>query len=230
MKSIDPKQLRAMLEAGVLVEDPDSVVEEGQIIRSDYSTSDYQLHCGWDYSKAFSCDKHWGIFNMELMEYIRAQNYTDEELLDILPKLQLDDAHWDWLAKSLHHFTDEYIWFFLVSEGVPQGACLIKYPKKSAFEERNIFYIEYIATAPWNRINPMSERRFNGIGSILIKAAIKHAKSKLGLGCGFSLHALAKAISFYEKIGMLQEEKYDKPQLKYFEMLENTGAEYVEKK
>jgi len=177
---------------------------------------------------AHSCDRNWAQFNINLMKFIKDQNYDDAKRASVLSQIQIDDSHWDWLAKACFYRTDEYEWFFLVAENKPQGACLIYHPKPSALSTGDIFYIEYIAAAPWNRDNPMESRRFRSVGSVLIKHAVQHAHEKLNLRYGFSLHSLPRAAPFYKKIGMTTHPLSDKAPLVYFEMVETNAAKYAE--
>ena len=52
----------------------------------------------------------------------------------------------------------------------------------------------------------------------MLKHAVEHCRDTLNLMPGFSLHALPKAMPFYEKIGMLRKENLDKGMLAYYEM------------
>lgn len=222
-----PQKIKELITSGALLADQDNIAKRGVLLRNDGANVEYQLHVGWDFVQAYFCDKTWGPFNIALMDFIQKQKYDDATLAGVLADIQIDDAHWDWFAKSFGYKTDEYVWFFLIADGNPQGACMIYHPKKSAFEEGDIFYIEYVAVAPWNRKNPMGSRVFKGIGSLLIKAAIQYATEVLHLKHGFCLHALKRAAPFYAGIGMRPEPSLDKPHLQYFEMLDKAAADFM---
>lgn len=223
------QQIKALLDGGMIPIDQDNIIKKGLFTKQDGSSVAYDIYCGWDFSLARACDREWGLYNIKLMQFIEEQEYDSQTLTNVLDQVQLDDSHWDWLGKSIAYHTNEYVWFFVVADGKPQGACLIYHPQKSATCANNIFYVEYVAVAPWNRKNPISERVFFGIGSILIKTAIMHATAVLRLKHGFSLHALEKAAPFYLKIGMTPHPGLDKPRLQYFEMPETTAVEYLTK-
>jgi len=53
-----------------------------------------------------------------------------------------------------------------------------------------------------------------------------YATNSLKLTQGFSLHAIPRAVPFYEGIGMLPHEALDKDVLKYFEMPEARAVQY----
>lgn len=229
MNALSLEQIRELLDSGVLPTKTDDVISAGQISTPDGKAVPYQLHHGWDLAKARICDKHWGAFTVELFQFIKAQNYSQEDLHSVLQQIQVDDNHWDWLTKTLAYKTSEYDWFFLMAEGMPQGVCLIYHPKPSASAANEIFYIEYVATAPWNRKNPMKERFFVGVGSLLIKHAMTYAQDVLKLTPGFSLHAIPRATGFYESIGMIAYPDHDKEVLKYYEMAQVAAVAYLEK-
>jgi len=216
--------LREILDKGLIAPKVDDIVQEGDLITPDEKRIPYQLHQGWDPAKARLCDKSWGSFNIELVKFIKAQNYDANTLTQVLANIQIDDKHWDWLNKSLAFKSTEYNWFFLMSEGYPQGACLIYHPKKSALSSGDIFYVEYIAAAPWNRTNPMSSRSFKGVASTILDYAINYAEKTLKLRRGFSLHALPKAEGFYQTIGMIKVPAMEKDSLAYFEMPEEDNT------
>ncbi|WP_186044437.1 GNAT family N-acetyltransferase [Burkholderia gladioli] len=220
------EDIKAFLDRKDPIFDKGAVVRAGEVPRHDGICVPFEIQAGWDLGKAHWCDKNWGVFNLSLLKFIKDKDYSDEERAEVLESIQIDDSHWEWLKKAIAYRTDEYVWLFLIADDVPQGACLIYHPKKSEIETGDIFYIEYIASAPWNRKNPMSPRRFSGVGSLLIKAAMEYATKELKLRQGFSLHALPRAVSFYEKIGMKSFAALDKEPLKYFEMPQAIATEF----
>jgi hypothetical protein len=80
-----------------------------------------------------------------------AGEHKDQELLDIISSISNEDDHWRWFDKAIHLKGEEYDWFHLYADEKPQAVCIIYHPKESALEPGNIFYIEYLAVAPWNR-------------------------------------------------------------------------------
>ncbi|MBB3213909.1 hypothetical protein FHW67_003215 [Herbaspirillum sp. Sphag1AN] len=178
---------------------------------------DYAIYAGWDLLFANLCDRSWGAFNVTLLRYIQSLEAQGVDVDPILEVAQLEDYHWRWLDKSLHYKGNCYQWFFLLAEGYPQAACLIYHPKASVVGAGDIFYIEYIAAAPWNRENVFADRIFKGVGPKLLDCVVSYAQEDLQLQPGFSLHSLPKAEQFYERIGMKAFQAYDKPGLKFFE-------------
>ncbi len=187
----------------------------------------YQTFLGLDFVRANNCDKFWEEFNVSLIEFIATSDFTQDEIAQIERDIQLDDRHWDWLLKSAHFQSEEYKWFFLDVEGKTQAVCLIYHPKASTLEPGDIFYIEYVAVAPWNRTNPMQIKKYSGLGSEIIQLVMNYAINTLGLRYGFSLHALPKAMGFYEKIGMVRCTELDKGVLAFYEMPEDGAKQYL---
>ncbi len=181
---------------------------------------EYAIHLGWDLLIANLCDRTWGAFNVALMRHIRKLEASGVDIAPILAAAQMEDHHWRWLEKTLAFRGDCYKWFFLVAENYPQAACLIYHPKNSVSGAGDIFYVEYIAAAPWNRENILGERVFKGIGPKLLNCVIRYAKENLKLSPGFSLHSLPQAVPFYkEKLGMTAFPQYDKDGLTFFEWI-----------
>lgn len=210
--------IRKALDEGSPAISSDGVIATGKLAGKS-SEVDYTLHTGWDLQIAHLCDRTWGAFNVTLLRHIRSLEIDGVDIQPILDTAQLEDHHWRWLDKSLAYRGSTYKWFFLVAEDYPQAACLIYHPKTSVVGGGDIFYVEYIATAPWNRENVLSERIFKGVGPKLLDRVITYARNELGLRHGFSLHSLPKAEHFYEKLGMKAFKEYDKEGMKFFEWI-----------
>lgn len=214
------EQIKAMVASLGPVTPAGTIIDEGHLSAKDGGKVPYALYEGWDIVTANSADETWGAFNVKLMRHISQQGYAEAQLKEVLDGIQIDDSHWRWLNKSLAFQSGEYRWFFLMAEGYPQAACLIYHPKPSAYTGNGIYYIEFIAVAPWNRKNPMMQRAFDGVGTLLIRKVCSYAQNVLGLKPGFSLHALPKASGYYVSIGMEPFPDLDKGGLSYFEMPE----------
>ncbi|WP_244089171.1 hypothetical protein [Aeromonas hydrophila] len=197
---------------------PVSIIETGQLPRANGGYTDYTISHGEDPFKAIECDQQWTKSNIELFEFIAAQNYDAAQLKNVLDSIQTEDHHWDWFKKTLSYSKDEYEWFYLYAEEKPQGVCLIYHPKVSALSTSNIFYVEYLAVAPWNRDCLIRKRDFLKIGSTLLTCSLRFAVTTLGLTPGLSLHSLPQARGYYEKLNMINIERENKPRLMYFEL------------
>lgn len=211
-------EIHKVLDSAPVVPSSESIIAKGTLAGSG-GEIDFDVLTGWDLGIARLCDRSWGTFNVELLRQIRNLELGGADITEILENAQLEDYHWRWLDKTLHYRGDCYEWFFLLAESYPQAACLIYHPKKSVTGTGDIFYVEYIATAPWNRQNILKERVFKGVGPKLLNSVIAYAKEELNLRPGFSLHSLPKAIAFYEKLGMTPFDQYDKDGLKFYEWI-----------
>ncbi|RSO59666.1 hypothetical protein EA756_04305 [Acinetobacter lactucae] len=204
---------------GIPVKAPDE-----KIIYSDLLSSGQvlQISNGYSFEKSLSCDHNWKVYHENIFAYLKT--LPQEEANDIINKLDYQDWHWEWVTKTAGTKTDnQYEWFFLEIDNCVEAACLIYFPKESALQpSENIFYIEFLAIAPWNRFTPLEEKRYRGLGSILLLRSVKFLAQKYANSGRFSLHSLAQAESYYvNKLKMQHLSINDKPSLKYFELPEN---------
>jgi hypothetical protein len=212
-------EIKALVRSGG-VESNSTVIEVGDLVKFTGGSSKYEIRRGWDITASFECDKYWGESNLELFEYINQQQYGEAELNEVLESIQTEDHHWEWFKKSISSTSSEYEWFYLYAEGLPQAACLTYHPKASALGASNIFYIEFLAVAPWNRVCKIRNRKFFGVGSIVFKAALKFSVNHLGLSPGVSLHSLSQASGYYSKLKMVNVVEKNKESMLYFELPE----------
>ena len=216
MKTIS--DIRKILEDKLHNADAPNIIETGIIKDNLGKEFQYQIVEGWDIIHAKLCDANWGQFNLKIIESIVATAKDEAEEKELLDKSQLEDMHWSWFKKHQVYYDNQYNWCFFLVDGVPQGACLIYHPKKSINGQDSIFYIEYVASAPWNRPNLLDQPRFKGIGTKLLKSISKYSSANHCLNRGFSLLALPKAEGYYQKIGMRHFQVRDEKPMKYFEM------------
>lgn len=198
-------------------------IADGELCSRGGGSRPYKLLLGWNVALANRCDETWGGFTIKLLRFIEEQQYDATTLSAVLKEVQIDDSHWRWLDKALIKNGDQYKWFFLLADGEPQAACLIYHPKASAIDGQGIFYIEYLAAAPWNRRNPLNDQAFAGVGKLVVRKVSAYAINHLGLRPGFSLHALPRAAGFYESLGMGRFPALDAGLMPYFEMPGNVA-------
>lgn len=194
-------------------------IEQGELIHINKEKIPYEIIHGWSVEASVACDTHWKQGWVALFEQIQ-QAYTDEtKQHEILASISTEDFHWDWFKKAVNSSTDEYEWFHLYANGKPQAACLIYHPEPSALEPGDIFYVKFVAVAPWNRTCDLRPREFRGIGEIILRAAQRFAVKELKLRPGFCLHSLPKAEGFYAKLNMVKVDgKEDTQSLAYYEL------------
>lgn len=187
-----------------------NLLESGQLL---------QISNGYSFSKSLSCDHKWKEYHQNIFAYLKT--LPEADVNEIVAKLDYQDWHWEWISKTAGTKADnQYEWFFLEVGSSVEAACLIYFPKESSLQPiENIFYIEFIAIAPWNRFTPLENKRYRGLGSLLLLEAVKFLAQKYGNSRRFSLHALEQAESYYiDKLKMQHLSINDKPSLKYFEL------------
>lgn len=197
---------------------PMKTIDTGELSHTAGHKVGYSVVNGWSVKASFECDRAWGRSTVEFLDYIARQGFSGDELEAVLLSMQTEDSHWRWFDKSIKLTSDEYEWFYLYAEGKPQGACVIYHPKESVLTKTHIFYVEFIAVAPWNRKCSIRERELAGVGSTLLRVALKFSVQKLKLSPGFSLHSLPQTVLFYRKLKMVNIKECDKGPLAYFEL------------
>lgn len=191
----------------------------------------YEITVGFDFN----------IFSRMLQEWDRQKSATlidlrkayqgkdlssPDVIAEAISEFNLGDVGWDWTRKSLHCMSNDYIWFFLSAADEVQSVCVVYHPKASRLDGQPIFYIDYIASAFFNRSTPARKKRFSGVGTTLMACVSEYAKRTLGYRAGFCLHSVPSAEAFYTSLGMtdfgIDTEKED---LKYFEADEAVAVE-----
>jgi len=183
---------------------------------------EYVIKDGYHFSDIESMHADWTSAQNEVIsDLIRehGDRLDDPDFsCQIIEQYSLADRHWNWLNKAFLCRSGGYIWFLLIAENKVQGACVIYHPKKSRLDEEEIFYVDYVASAYWNRDRPGYKKQFSGIGRKLLAHASQFIRQKFGYRFGFGLHALPTAESFYSGIGMVAyEQDPEKENLRYFE-------------
>lgn len=116
-----------------------------------------------------------------------------------------EDWHWDWIKKNqVTLLSSDYEKYAVECEQITQGLMMLEV---SSYYSRNnpqqkIVYVDFLSTAPWNRISLKNPPDYKGIGSILLSFA-RQRSEQLGYEGNVGLHALPKAEKFYEKRRMI---------------------------
>jgi len=140
-------------------------------------------------------------------------------------------GHWDWHGKCVR-FTPAlgYQSFAIECQGCAQGLMLVQNSKSCRHVSQlglELVYVAYLEVAPWNRKPSISrpdpsKTRFEGVGKVLIAAAIQQSR-ELGYEGRIGLHSLPQAESYYRNQVVMLDLGVDRadPQnhgLRYFEM------------
>ncbi|MBJ6752698.1 GNAT family protein [Geomonas anaerohicana] len=165
---------------------------------------EYKIFRGIDPILYLNTDRKWLQYNLDLMQAIDAVANGDDLIFEkMIRECSFEDFHWRWFDKCYDKNTSEFEWFYLTVGDVVQGVCILYHPKESRIDKEEIFYIDYLATAPWNRPDVLKTPiPFKGIGTLLLREALTFSLAALGYRPGFSLHSLPKALTYYHKIGM----------------------------
>ena len=204
-------------------------IERGEVIHVSKVKFPYKIVHGWDLKSSVECDTVWKQGWLKIFNQIQQAEPNETKQNEILASISTEDFHWDWFKKAIDFSTDEYEWFHLYANGKPQAACLIYHPEASALEPGDIFYVKFVAVAPWNRICDLRQREFCGLGKIILRAAQRFAVKELKLRPGFCLHSLPKAEIVYMKLKMVKVDgKEDAQSLAYYELPEALATQLME--
>ena len=97
-------------------------------------------------------------------------------------------------------------------------------------EGRDLLYVDYIESAPWNLEVELlgQEARYRGAGSQLIELSLRLSEA-LGLKGRVGLHALPQACDFYDRRGFTDlGEDSNSHGLHYFEMSEQRAQDFLQ--
>ena len=224
-------QIRKMLSESILEIDEAHIILKETITDIQTNKVNLIITNGWNPHFSIKLTEEWTRFKMQVMKAIDELKLSDDERIKLVREKNLEDTHWDWFNKSRKYQGKEYEWFYIFIDKKPIGCGFLHQPQNSVFDEKKIFYIEYIAIAPWNRDleigNQTYIKKYSGLGPKLIKVMAEFAIDKLELDFGFSLHSLPQSYSFYDKIGMVSNSKEDKDTLKYYEMKETETKNFI---
>jgi hypothetical protein len=144
--------------------------------------------------------------------------------------LNAQDSHWDWkkIAVEAEKTIGEET-YALEAAGQTQGLMLIseKFARLPTQLGRELVYVEFVSTAPWNRPELVTDPRYKGVGIALLGTAISKSV-ELGFGGRIGLHSLQQSESWYQDIEELTDVEYDTAKkMRYFEMTEAGAMAFV---
>lgn len=112
------------------------------------------------------------------------------------------DFHWEWDKKtdwSRNLLTLQR--FAITCGGALQGLMMLNLTKLTARlpsqKGKDLAYVEFLATAPWNRPDIAGVQQFTGVGRNMMRAAIEVSRNE-GFHGRVGLHALSQADTFYK--------------------------------
>jgi hypothetical protein len=138
----------------------------------------------------------------------------------ILREAQQPDISWDWLYKLRLAVGDSrYEAHAIEFDELLQGVMLLETQwHRSRLPERSpLVYVEYLASAPWNRRPVEDPPYLVGVGRALLLLA-RQRSVELGYGGRVGLHSLPRTEAFYHRNNMADYgPDPDKDGLVYFE-------------
>lgn len=172
-------------------------------VLSDHNGKDITLKLleGCDIKKCIQMQMQWATHFLTLFDNFSKQN-PNESIGSIIVKCNIEDSHWSWTNKATCLNTNEYLWFSIESDCDFECAMIVYHPKQSKLANDNIFYVDYLAVAPWNRDSAIQSAKLKGLGTLMLRTVGKYINESLSYRHGFSLHSLPKALPYYKKIGM----------------------------
>jgi len=152
------------------------------------------------------------------------------------PKLKkagvcIEDANWDWNIKAtVTEGLLAYDQFVIEVNGETQGMMIIETAKKTSKLQtgKPIVYIEYLASAPWNRKAILETPKYGLVGKMLFSQAIGESVEK-GFNGRVGLHSLPGAYRWYEHQGLTKFKLEQDNSLHYFELDEMTALKLLSK-
>ncbi|MGL6335694.1 hypothetical protein [Aeromonas jandaei] len=168
----------------------------------------YNINFGLNTLMILKLTSEWGSYRGKLIDSILIEhpdssNYDENQWRQLFQTYNIEDVGWNWNEKSLHYKAPDYEWFFLTAAQQIQAVLVLYHPKNSRIDGEYISYIDYLASADWNRARPGHKPKFKNSARILLREAARHSTQRLSYRPGFSLHSLPAAEGFYKKLGMI---------------------------
>lgn len=179
------------------------------------------------------------LFQVDIKQAVSAELLTmsDKHLADFetfwKPRLQNtneEDKHWDWIKKRrVTDVSPSYERYAIECTYITQGLMLLEidYHRSQLEPGKNLVYLDYLSTAPWNRPSIQNPPTYRGIGTALFTFALERSVSLEYKG-RVGLHALPKAEKFYKQLGMTDcGIDANKQSLRYFEISTDKAVEIL---
>ena len=147
---------------------------------------------------------------------------------NMLIEAEQADMDWNWDYKlRLATNNDRFEAYVIEQDDLVNGVVLIEtqwhrsqvsYGEALSLDDRNpLVYVEYLASAPWNRRSLEDPPFFEGVGTALLSFA-RQRSVELGYGGRVGLHSLPNSEAFYHRCNMPNYgPDPDKDELVYFE-------------
>jgi hypothetical protein len=188
---------------------PPKVISNGTIYNMKGEKVPYTLEMGLNKTSILECNEWRDFIYPFIIDFVEAHPEVEDYESILQNDIMLEDYHWNWLDKAVDFNTLGYDWFFLKTSDGVQGVCITFHPKKSAIKSVDIFYVQFLSSAPWNRPSSLHERRYKGIGTEILRQIQIYLANTYHYCYGFNLLSLPQARTFYEHIGMVNLKEYN---------------------
>ena len=121
------------------------------------------------------------------------------------------DGEWPWkehIEHALHHKDALCLAVVRGEELDALASFRIERGTSRLVPGKDLIYIEYVGTAPWNQASPVGDLQIRGLGKALLRIAVGLSK-ELGLEGRVGLHSKKEVEGFYRRIGMREVKPED---------------------
>ena len=144
--------------------------------------------------------------------------------------------YWNWRQKSqAFNPLISKAGFSVMCENQTQGMMFVDLAQhRCKLKEqagKHLVYVDFVETAPWNREEFLAEPRYHGVGTLLMRAAIKRSRDE-EFGGRIGLHSLPESEEFYRRVCGMTDLGTDSKQesyLRYFEMTPDQADAFIKK-
>ncbi|RYG96075.1 MAG: hypothetical protein EON58_12850 [Alphaproteobacteria bacterium] len=168
------------------------------------------------------------VFDKKRSELAAAGKITDELFRDF----SLQDAHWEWPAKAaaVEASNDNLRSFAVECLGVTQGLMIAMpfgFAREPSQLDLPLTQVLLLSTAPWNRSKLIASPKYQGVGRLLLTAAISLSLEEEQAG-RIGLHALSGAETWYRGSCGMTDLGFDADkQMTYFEMTQAQAQRFI---
>ncbi len=136
---------------------------------------------------------------------------------------EAEDYGWEWdrLIDYSLALPEQFACYSLLADGELQGLRMLEVSEDEV-EEYGTHALR-LATAPWNR---RPERRFRGVGSLLVAAGLLRSIGDGHAGC-MHCSSLPRAVAFHQRNGMVLFDDLDEEGLRRFRFAEAAARDYL---
>jgi hypothetical protein len=143
----------------------------------------------------------------------------------------MQSSHWDWRGKASVRKGLANAGYSITCEGGLQGMMFVENALHRCQlpdqQGKNLIYVEYLESAPWNQKALKNPPKYAGVGLSLICAAVELSAQE-GFRGRIGLHSLPQANGYYTRLGLADLGLgYGYANLNYFELSERSARSFL---